>query len=140
LIRSDLNTKTKLPLLQGSESTGANSIAAWDPAHLIICGGNFLADRDTTANCFLSTDGGENWIRPTRPPFGYRSCVIYISRDTLLACGTSGVDLSVDGGMNWTLISSESFHVCQSAKKGKAVFLAGSNGRIARLEGLIYKN
>jgi hypothetical protein len=66
--------------------------------------------------------------------------VIYISRDTLLACGTSGVDLSVDGGMNWALISSESFHVCQSAKKGKAVFLAGSNGRIARLEGLIYKN
>lgn len=140
LIRSDSNSKKRLPLLQGSESTGANSIAAWDPDHLIVCGGNFLSDRDTTANCYLSNDGGQNWIRPARPPFGYRSCVIYISRDTLLACGTSGVDISFDGGMNWTLISAESFHVCQSAQQGKAVFLAGSTGRIAKLEGLIYEN
>ena len=140
LIRSDVNTKTRLPLLQGSESTGANSIAAWDAAHLIVCGGNFLSDRDTTANCYYSTDGGQNWIRPARPPNGYRSCVIFINSDHLLACGTSGVDISFDGGMNWDMISAEGFHVCQPAQKGKAVFLAGGNGRIAKLTGLTYKN
>jgi hypothetical protein len=51
----------------------------------------------------------------------------------LVTCGTSGVDVSGDGGLNWKLISNESFHVCAKAKKGNAVFLAGKDGRIAKL-------
>jgi hypothetical protein len=43
------------------------------------------------------------------------------------------VDISSDGGMNWRLVTRDGFHVCGKAKKGKSVFLAGSNGRIARL-------
>jgi hypothetical protein len=35
--------------------------------------------------------------------------------------------------MNWEMISTQSFHVCQKAKKGNKVFLAGSNGKIAML-------
>jgi hypothetical protein len=35
--------------------------------------------------------------------------------------------------MNWELIAKDGFHVCQKAKKGKAVFLAGGNGKIAKL-------
>jgi hypothetical protein len=59
--------------------------------------------------------------------------VEYIGKDRLLCCGTSGIDISADGGMHWQLISGESFHVCRKAKKGKAVFLAGGGGRIAKL-------
>jgi len=51
----------------------------------------------------------------------------------LITCGTSGVDVSMDGGLNWKLISSEGFHACAKAKKGKAVFLAGKDGRIAKV-------
>jgi len=43
------------------------------------------------------------------------------------------VDITTDGGYNWNWISKEGFHVCRMAKKGKAVFFAGSNGRIAKL-------
>lgn len=122
-----------LPILQGKESTGANSIDCYSEKKLIVVGGDFLHDKDTTGNCALSEDFGKTWSNPKVPPHGYRSCVEYITEKKIITCGTSGVDISDDGGMNWQLISLQSFHVCQKAKKGDAVFLAGANGKIARL-------
>lgn len=127
-----------MPVIQGKESTGANSIAVRSRSvkvgnHFIIVGGDFTNDKDTTKNCLLTHNGGNSWIRPTTPPAGYRSCVIYISKKKLLTCGTSGIDISNDKGMNWQPVSKDGFHVCAKAKKGKAVFLAGSNGRVARV-------
>lgn len=128
------NKKNKLNLVQGKESTGANSIAVnLSEQRIVIVGGDFTNDTDTTGNCLLSTDFGTSWRQPAMPPHGYRSCVEFIYGNKLVTCGTSGVDVSSDGGNNWTLVSNESFHVCQKAKKGDAVFLAGKNGRIARL-------
>ncbi len=125
--------KQPLPLIQGKESTGANSIAAWNMQRLYVVGGDFMHDKDTTGNACYSDDGGKTWNRPLTPPHGYRSCVIYTSKDQLVSCGTSGVDLSTDGGQHWTLVAPDSYHVCQKAKNGSAVFLAGGNGKIARL-------
>lgn len=122
-----------LPLLNGATSTGANSVAVKNDHTLIVTGGDFAKDTVTDRNCFLTLDAGLTWIRPTTPPHGYRGCVEYIGDKTVLCCGTSGVDISTDDGMNWNLISSLSFHVCRKAKKGKTVFLAGSGGRIAKL-------
>lgn len=127
-----------IPIIQGKESMGANSIAVRTDGPrvsntFIIAGGDFSHDKDTTQNCVLTHDGGHTWIRPTTPPHGYRSCIIYITNKKLLCCGTSGVDLSTDSGLTWRLISENGFHVCRKAKNGKAVYLAGSNGRIAKL-------
>lgn len=131
--------RINLPVVQGKESTGANSIAVFNtkarkPAkQLVVVGGDFTADTSTLQNCALSTDGGKTWTIPQTPPHGYRSCVEYLSRRRLVTCGTSGVDISADGGRNWKLISKLSFHVCRKAKEGNAVFLAGKSGSIARL-------
>ncbi|HJV19455.1 MAG TPA: hypothetical protein VJ552_06200 [Sediminibacterium sp.] len=127
-----------IPLQQGTPSTGANSIAlAPVPGKAVIVGGDYAKDSSTTGNCVLvnidEQKGSFSFSYPQTNPHGYRSCVIYINAGQLVACGTSGVDISTDGGNNWRLISSEGFHVVQKAKKGNAVFLAGSNGRIARL-------
>jgi photosystem II stability/assembly factor-like uncharacterized protein len=128
-----------LPILQGKTTTGANSIAVKDHhtlhggRHLIVVGGDFANDTLQEKNCFLTNDGGKTWIAPTTPPHGYRSCVEFIGGNKVLTCGTSGVDISYDNGMNWNLITPTGYHVCRRAKKGKAVFLAGSGGRIARL-------
>jgi hypothetical protein len=131
-----------LPIMQGKESTGANSLAAFGlhyPIPCVVVGGDFSKDTISSDNCVLFeldavSPSPVNMRKPETPPHGYRSCVIYLEKDKLVTCGTSGIDISNDGGKNWTLISKESFHVVQKAKKGKAVFLAGSGGRIAKLE------
>jgi hypothetical protein len=125
--------KIDLPILQGQDFTGANSIAVFDEKNIIIVGGDFSKDTLRKQNCVLTKDKGKTFLFPQTPPFGYRSCVTYLSKTKLVTCGTSGVDVSEDGGMNWRNISKQSFHVVQIAKKGKAVFLAGSKGRIAKL-------
>ena len=130
------NIIDSLPLIQGKQSTGANSIAIYKDKKAVIVGGDFAKDSISSNNCVLfdiNLRESVPFIVPKTPPHGYRSCVIYINKKTLLTCGTSGIDISKDGGMNWELISKESYHVCQKAKKGKAIFLAGGNGRIAKL-------
>lgn len=134
--RSRLFTKTStstIPILQGKESTGANSIAFNSADNIVIVGGDFKNDKDTSGNCVLSEDYGKTWHFSKIPPHGYRSCVSYINENQLITCGTSGVDISKDEGNNWQLISNESFHVVQKAKNGNVIFLAGNKGRIAKL-------
>lgn len=131
----DQRDQFPLPLLQGKESTGANSITVSPSGkYAFIVGGDFANDTMRTGNSIaLQLEPSILFKQPTTPPFGYRSCVIYLSNSVLIACGTSGVDLSRDGGMNWENISKQSFHVVQKAKNGNAVFLAGGGGRIAKL-------
>ena len=128
----DENGDHPFSIVQGKESTGANSIAVYKNQYAVV-GGDFANDKDSARNCLITKDGGINWLSPVAAPRGYRSCVIYLSPTRLVTCGTSGVDISDDGGINWRPVTAEGFHVCQKSKKGNAVFLAGSNGRIARL-------
>jgi len=135
------NKSYPLSLVQGKQSTGANSIAIYAKSRRgMIVGGDFNNDTISTGNATLFSFDKKNstvqFYQPSTPPHGYRSCVTYIDEYNLITCGTSGVDISKDGGMNWELISKEGFHVVQKAKKGNAIFLAGKGGRIARF---VYK-
>lgn len=140
--RSSLLTKDKklqLPIIQGKETTGANSLDVFDnnngksTKHMIVVGGDFLKDTSTEKNCFVTDDGGKTWKAPKEPPHGYRSCVEYLSKDDLLACGLNGVDYSFNAGKTWQWISKEGFHVCRIAKLGTTIFLAGENGKIGKI-------
>ncbi len=125
-----------LPLLQGFSSAGANSIAFNNKIQKgVIVGGDFAHDTISRFNCILLAfeNGNRTYTNPLAPPHGYRSCVVYLDNETLITCGTSGVDMSTDGGIHWELVSKESFHVVQKAKDGRAVYLAGGRGRIAKL-------
>jgi photosystem II stability/assembly factor-like uncharacterized protein len=132
-------TANDLPVIQGKESTGANSIDVYDKGNgkgsnrLVIVGGDFMADSSVNKNCFTSNDGGKTWKAPKTPPHGYRSCVEFLSEKDLLSCGLNGVDYSGDGGKNWIWISKEGFHVCRIAKMGNAIYLAGGNGKIGKI-------
>ena len=101
---------------------------------MIVVGGDFNADTSSTNNCFYTTNRGKNWKAPKQPPHGYRSCVEYLTDKKIITCGTSGVDISADGGENWKLIAKKGYHVVRKAKDGEAVYLAGGNGRIAKLK------
>ena len=128
-----------LPIIQGKETTGANSISVYDNGNrnggkrMIVVGGDFNADSSSEKNCFITDDGGKTWIAPKIPPHGYRSCVEFLSKKIILTCGLNGIDYSTDAGRTFLWISKEGFHVCRIAKLGVTVFLAGNNGKIAKL-------
>ena len=127
------NNKIKLPVIQGTQTTGANSVAVKSRNTLIVVGGDFNSKESITKNCFITIDGGKTWKAPQTPPNGYRSCVEWLGGNNWICSGLNGVDYSSDEGNTWMAISQESFHVCRKAKMGKAVFLAGGNGKIGRL-------
>lgn len=130
---------TRLPIIQGQETTGANSIAVWDKLkmkggkRMIVVGGDFKADSSRSKNCSYTNDGGQTWETPHTPPHGYRSCVEYFSKTDVISCGLNGVDYSNDGGKNWKWISKESFHVVRASKLGAAIYLAGEKGKIGKI-------
>ena len=135
-IKSNLfirDKKIPIPIIQGTESTGANSFAVNNKKKLIIVGGDFTKKDSTSKNCCITSDQGQHWDFPLTAPHGYRSCVEYLYKTTWICCGLNGVDISKDDGKNWQLISSKGFNVCRKAKNGKAVFFAGGNGRIGQL-------
>jgi hypothetical protein len=123
-----------ISIIQGLESTGANSIAvSKNGKNIIIVGGDFSKKNDTIQNCIISNNGGNSFSQATKNPSGYRSCVIFLDKKGAITCGLNGVDISKDYGANWLNISPESFHVCQKAKSGKVIYFAGANGRIGKL-------
>lgn len=128
-----------LPVIQGKETTGANSVSVWDHnkrkagKHIIVVGGDFNTDSSSQKNCFISSNGGKTWNEPITPPHGYRSCVEFVSDTGVFSCGLTGVDYSPNGGREWIWISKEGFHVCRIAKTGTSVFLAGGNGKIGKI-------
>jgi hypothetical protein len=128
------NMAKTLPILQGKESTGANSIAAKDNKLFIVVGGDFNTKDSITKNCFITKDAGIKWVAPLVAPTGYRSCIEYLYKQTWITCGINGVDITNNDGTNFKQISNTSFHVCRRAKKGTAVFFAGGGGKIGRME------
>jgi len=133
------STNSLLPIIQGKETTGANSIAVYDEGKLkgskrmIVVGGDFNNAASMEKNCFITTDGGKTWKAPKIAPHGYRSCVEYLSMKDVLSCGLNGVDYSANNGKEWQWISKESFHVCKIAKLGSSIYLAGNNGKIGKI-------
>lgn len=131
--------KIILPVLQGKETTGANSVSVWDRFRrkggkkMIVVGGDFNTPASDSLNCAITNNGGKTWHSPKIPPHGYRSCVEYVSEKSVFSCGINGVDYSHNNGKTWEWISKEGFHVCRIAKYGTSIFLAGSNGKIGRI-------
>jgi photosystem II stability/assembly factor-like uncharacterized protein len=128
------NTKqTNLPILQGKESTGANSIAKKNTKIFIVVGGDFNTPDSVTKVCFVTKDAGKTWVAPQVSPHGYRSCVEYLQQKKWITCGLNGVDYTTDDGNTWKQISNEGFNVCRKAKHGMSVFFAGGKGKIGKL-------
>jgi hypothetical protein len=135
-----------IPIIQGGNSTGANSLAiSPNRNRIMIVGGDFMKDTSRINNAVglrLMVEPNSDQKRQSKRklkwvidksighPNGYRSGVEYISNNIIVSCGTAGVDISINKGQSWDLISTESFHVVRKQPNTKAVFLAGSGGRI----------
>ncbi|WP_143310486.1 WD40/YVTN/BNR-like repeat-containing protein [Chitinophaga vietnamensis] len=115
-----------LPMIQGKSSTGAFSIAFYNTKTGIAVGGDYRNDTIRSGNCLLTRNGGKSWTAPHTAPGGYKSGVAYITKDILICTGTSGTDISLNGGNDWQKIGN-GFNVVKKARDGKSVFLAGKD-------------
>jgi photosystem II stability/assembly factor-like uncharacterized protein len=125
--------KSTIPIVSGKESTGAFSFATDRKNLFYTIGGDYKLPKNSVDNFYYTKDAGTTW-KTSSPgsPSGYRSCIRIIEKNTLVACGTSGVDYAVNAEKDWKNISPESFNVCMVAK-GKQVFFAGEKGKIGKL-------
>lgn len=122
-----------LPILQGQTTQGAFSLAV-DRKHIVVVGGDYKDNKRQNFTSCYSADGGLTWHLSNSFPSGYQSCVEIIGENMLISTGTSGTNISKDGGKNWLQINNQSFNVCSKAKHGNLVILAGDYGKIGVLK------
>ena len=119
------------PLLHGSGSKGIYSIAFKDELNGVAVGGNW-ENPECDSSKVYTNNGGETWYL-SEGIQDFRSCVTYIQDDTYISTGTSGTDISYNGGKSWSLLDSIGFNaiLINPDLHGVAV---GSFGRIAEVE------
>ncbi|MEJ7779487.1 MAG: oxidoreductase [Daejeonella sp.] len=121
------------PIIQGKSSTGPFSIAFLDSKKGIAAGGDYQRDTLSENILLLTKNGGKSWVQPVIGTDGYKSAIEYITSQKVIATGTSGTDISEDGGRTWNKISDEGYNSVRKAKSGSWVLLAGGNGKISEL-------
>ena len=119
------------PIAKGTAGSGIFSIAMFDNLRGAIVGGNYEKPNETANNLALTTDGGKTW-RAATGLNGYRSGVAFVDRNTLIAVGSNGSDISRDTGKTWTNLDKENYNSVQAAGKN-AIWAVGANGLVSRL-------
>lgn len=122
-----------LPIVHQKASQGAFSFALGRDRSLFV-GGDYADDKKADSVAALALprlDTRSTYIPIKTGPTGFQSCIEYISGLTFLSTGTSGTNITKDGGKTWAKIDATSFNVCRKAKHGKLVLLAGNGGKIA---------
>ncbi len=124
----------KVPIIQGEKTTGIYSMAI-DGSKIILVGGDYTKPTVASKNHLMSLDDGITWTKPESRIRGYRECVEFINKNTVLATGPTGTDMSTDGGKSWEGISDEEgYHVVRQARNGSLIIIAGTNGQISIME------
>ncbi|MBV9156677.1 MAG: hypothetical protein JO097_10485 [Acidobacteriaceae bacterium] len=126
---------SETPIRNDSKSAGIFSLAFRDDLHGEAVGGDYQKPSEAVRNSAITDDGGKNWAGPPRSALkGYRSAVTFIPglKNTLIAVGTSGSDVSRDGGQSWDSFSSMSFNSVSAAPDG-TIWAVGPHGAIGKL-------
>lgn len=126
-------TATVTPVRSDGPAAGIFSVAFAGHLNAIAVGGDYSKPADATGNIAISSDGWRTWTAPRgKPPAGYRSAAAYLKdRSVWVATGTSGSDISFDGGENWTLFDTGNYNALAFVNS-RAGWAVGPKGRIAR--------
>jgi len=140
--RGNTWTVAATPMISGNESSGIFSLVFKDSLNGMAVGGDYKIPDEATNNVATTTDGGATWtLMHDSKPLGYRSCVGFVANSLLpmfVAVGPSGSDFSLDfpstaGERVWFHFSSAGYHTLGVTKFTNAVWAAGADGRIAKL-------
>jgi photosystem II stability/assembly factor-like uncharacterized protein len=121
--------------IAGGAAAGVFSVRFRDEKHGIALGGDYEKPTGNADNAAWSKDGGNSWIKAESFPGGYRSGASWVpGRDKVaVAVGTSGSDITFDGGKNWRGFDNGTFDAVECVSKD-VCWASGSSGRVARLD------
>lgn len=120
------------PIVKGTAGSGIFSIAMNSAKNGVLVGGNYEKPNEMTDNLAFTTDGGKVW-NLAKGLSGYRSGVAYIDAKTIIAVGTSGTDISRNGGKSWKKLGTENLNAV-AAKGRLAVWAVGEKGGVYKLK------
>ncbi len=118
------------PITKGTAGSGIFSIAMRDAKNGVIVGGNYEKDKEINNNLAFTIDGGKSWTSG-KGLNGYRSGVAFIDKKTILAVGSSGSDISNDGGKTWKNLDKENYNAVAASGRN-AVWAVGPKGLVAK--------
>jgi photosystem II stability/assembly factor-like uncharacterized protein len=134
--RAQTWTVVNTPVLKGTAGAGIFSLAFADEKHGVIVGGDYEKPEAVAKNAAVTADGGHSWqLLTIKPPTGFRSSVAFtpVRRwHTALAVGTSGTDVSRNGGLTWTNLDKENLNAVAFDPSGVA-WAVGPKGRVVRM-------
>lgn len=116
-------------------SAGVFSVAFADDRRGVVVGGDYQRPDSSNGTAAFTIDGGKTWHAATHFPRGYRSGVAVrrVNADVLaIAVGTTGSDVSRDGGRTWSPLDGTALNAIQFSPSGVA-YAVGARGRIAKL-------
>ena len=124
-------TVATTPIRHDGASAGIFSLAFRDARHGIAAGGDYAKDKEARGNLALTSDGGRTWVVPKGAgPRGFRSAAAWAGGDVVIVTGSSGSEISRDGGNTWQGFDDGAYHALSfAAGTGWAV---GPEGRVAR--------
>ena len=126
-------TAASTPLRNDGAGAGIFSLAFSDSRHGVAVGGDYTKPSESTGNIAVTADGGRTWIEADGShPHGYRSAVAFVPDQRMwIAIGTTGSDVSYDGGKNWTLFDSAALNAVAFVSNGSG-WAVGPAGRLAQ--------
>jgi len=121
------------PLRNDQASAGIFSLAFSGMGRGIAVGGDYTRPDNAERNIAVTEDGGKTWVNPGGAhPRGFRSAVAFVPGTSLwIAVGTSGSDVSSDGGNSWKAFDDGNYNAVSFVSSG-AGFAVGPKGRIAK--------
>lgn len=120
------------PIRHDGPGAGIFSLAFSDALHGVAAGGDYTRPDSAEHNLAITSDGGRTWTEPSGThPAGYRSAVAY-NPELLawIAVGTSGSDISYDGGASWTRFDTGAYNAATFARDGTG-YAVGPKGAAA---------
>ena len=128
-------TVSETPVVHGGQSTGIYSVSFKNSKVGVAVGGDYT-NQSIKNTMAYTEDGGFTWHLPIEQTHQYRECVTYFRKNTFVAVGPSGFDISNDNGKHWKRLFSEvkdltALSFSRGSNKGYAV---GKKGMIVKLE------
>lgn len=121
------------PIAATNGSSGIFSLSFADARSGFAVGGDYQKPGAAEMNAAHTTDGGVTWrtVKGSTPA-GYRSGVAHADARTLVAVGTSGTDVSIDGGETWRSVDATNLNSVRFAVRGGPAWAVGGGGRIVK--------